>query len=218
MFSISEKKFLLCIVYLSIIACLSLLFITAFIPISYIQENTVSNVYACAYDVAISEREKAHEKAVDVEFEINEANMVNIEIPTYTYAKTYEDGGLITDTTSDCYEWISQCEIDEAGHYRYGEYYAVAMGNYFDEVGSKYKVTLDTGRTFYVIKCDVKQDQHTTNQMIDSSGAILEFIIDTETASNYYGVGSNGYILNGSFNNHENFNGNVVKIEMIEEV
>ena len=56
---------------------------------------------------------------------------------------------------------------------------------------------------------------HTTNGMIDHTGGMIEFIIDTEKASSYYGVGKNGYVLNGSFNNHDDFNGKIVKIEQI---
>ena len=139
--------------------------------------------------------------------EIVELETTPIDIPTYTQSKTYEDGSLITDTTSEAYNILSQCYIDERGHYMYEDYYAVAMGNYFDDVGSRYIVTLDDGSQFKIIKCDVKQDQHTTNRMLDSSGAMIEFIINTYQASQHYGVGVNGYILNGSFNNHEDFQG-----------
>ena len=142
--------------------------------------------------------------------------LIDISIPTHTYAKTYEDGSLITDETSEAYKWLNQCTVDERGHYIYdGKYYAVALGNYFNDVGSKYKVTFDSGNTIYVIKCDTKKDEHTTNQMIGNSGEIIEFIIDTHKASSYYGVGDNGYILDGSFDNHDDFNGKVVKIEEI---
>lgn len=149
-----------------------------------------------------------------VEFE----KTVNIAIPTDTNAKTYEDGRLITDTTSQAYSWISQCQYDERGHYMLeNKYYAVAMGNYFDEVGSKYKISLNTGRTLYVVKCDVKQDIHTTNRMIDGSGAMIEFIINTDVATSYYGLNPNGYVLGGNFNNHESFQGNIIKVEQIIE-
>lgn len=142
--------------------------------------------------------------------------LVNIDIPTYTYSKPYEDGCYITDETSLAYKWISECEVDSRGHYMYAnKYYAVAMGTYFDEVGSRYKVSLDSGKEIYVIKCDTKQDRHTTNGMIDHTGGMIEFIIDTDKASSYYGVGQNGYVLNGSFNNCDDFNGKIVKIEQI---
>lgn len=148
--------------------------------------------------------------------EKSEQILVNIDIPTHTYSKPYEDGSLIIDETSLAYKWISNCEVDYRGHYMYGgKYYAVAMGTYFDDVGSKYKVSLDTGKEIYVIKCDTKQDQHTIDRMIDHTGGMIEFIIDTEVASSYYGIGTNGYIMNGSFNNHDDFNGKIVKIEQI---
>ena len=43
----------------------------------------------------------------------------------------------------------------------------------------------------------------------------IEFIIDENTALNYYGVGDNGYVLNGSYNNADEFNGNIIKIIQI---
>lgn len=148
----------------------------------------------------------------------NRPVLVDIDIPTDTYAKTYEDGRAITDPTSQAYKWISKCVPDERGHYMYGDYHAIAMGNYFDPVGSKYLVTLSSGKTFKAIKCDVKQDRHTTDKMVDASGAMIEFIINSDIAGDYYGVGKNGYVLNGSFNNHESFKGEVVKIELIKEI
>lgn len=162
------------------------------------------------------EMEQNISKQNNIEVKELKREFVNIDIPTYTFSKPYEDGKLITDKTSLAYKWLSECEVDSRGHYMYqNKYYAVAMGTYFDEVGSRYRITLDTGKEFYVIKCDTKQDRHTTNRMIDHTGGMIEFIIDTDTASSYYGVGKNGYVLNGNFNNCDDFNGKIVKIEQI---
>lgn len=153
-----------------------------------------------------------------IEESVEQPETIEISIPTNTYSKTYEDGCFITDKTSPAYQMLSQCAIDYRGHYMYDEtYYAVAMGNYFDDVGSKYVVTLDGGSQFKIIKCDVKQDIHTINRMIDGAGAIIEFIINGSVASEYYGIGENGYILGGSFNNSEEFHGKIIGIEQIKE-
>lgn len=148
--------------------------------------------------------------------EENKETLINIDIPRNTYSKPYEDGKYINCTSSKEYQTLKKCSIDEKGHYRLNEYYAVAMGTYFSDVGSKYLITLDTGKSFKVIKVDTKDDKDVTNYMIDQNGGIIEFIIDENTAYNYYGVGDNGYVLNGSYNNTDEFNGNIIKIEEIK--
>lgn len=142
----------------------------------------------------------------------------NIDIPKNTHVKTYEDGSKITYKGTPAYEWINKCKINTEGHYMYDNCYAVAMGNYFGDVGSKYRVILDTGIIFNVIKCDVKQDKHTINQnrITDFNGAMIEFIIDTDIAFGYYGESSNGYVLEGNFDNTERFHGKIIQIENFE--
>ena len=148
--------------------------------------------------------------------EENKETLINIDIPRNTYSKPYEDGKYINCTSSKEYQTLKKCSIDEKGHYRLNEYYAVAMGTYFSDVGSKYLITLDTGKSFKVIKVDTKDDKDVTNYMVDQNGGIIEFIIDEKTASDYYGIGDNGYVLNGSYNNTDEFNGNIIKIEEIK--
>lgn len=176
--------------------------------------NDVDNV-TCSYSNRPSDEEYF---TMHADKSIDPYEKIAIDIPTHTYSKTYEDGRLITDRTSPAYQMLSQCDVDYRGHYMYDNlYYAVAMGNYFDDVGSKYIVTLEDGNQFKVIKCDVKQDRHTTNRMLDQAGAMIEFIINDLVAAQYYGVDTNGYILGGSFNNCDNFQGRIASIEQIKE-
>ena len=63
---------------------------------------------------------------------------------------------------------------------------------------------------------NTKDDKDVTNYMVDQNGGIIEFIIDENTALNYYGIGDNGYVLNGSYNNADEFNGKIIKIEEIK--
>ena len=193
-------------------------------PINYVSVNAAPNMKELTEVSVVPNKVTSvtspfiEEPSSDEDTNVETFYTINIDIPTHTDAKTYEDGKYITNKSSSAYEWLSKCSVDERGHYMYDDkYHAVAMGNYFDDVGSKYCVTLDTGRIFYIIKCDVKQDKHTTNRIIDSSGAMIEFIIDENMAEQYYGIGENGYILNGNFNNREEFQGRIISMEQIKE-
>lgn len=87
-----------------------------------------------------------------------------------------------------------------------GEYIGVALGSVYGEIGSKYTITTDTGKTFKVVKIDEKSDQHTTNGCQDASGAIIEFVVDTSS------MDSNAK-FHGSYNVVSEFEGTIVKIE-----
>ena len=139
----------------------------------------------------------------------------SIELCNNSPIKSYEDGSMITDPTSMAYQVMSTLEIDERGHYIDTDgYIAMALGNHYGSVGDRFRITLDTGVVIYAVMADTKADVHMVNQCAHiGDGSMIEMIIDTETAGNYYGWGSNGYVLNGNYNNTEEFNGNIIKIE-----
>lgn len=88
-------------------------------------------------------------------------------------------------------------------------YIAVALGSWFGELGSRWVFELSNGTKLYTIKVDEKDDKHTFSgceHKIDRS--VIEFIIDTETS--VYPIGTNGYILNGNFNNEPTFQGTII--------
>lgn len=115
-----------------------------------------------------------------------------LDIPTCnTEFKTYMDYRCITDKTSAQYELQQFAWTDEDGFRRIGDDYIVAMGTYYAEnVGCRFKITLDTDNEITVIIGDIKQDAHTDyfNQYtpiydengIFFSGNVLEFIVDTD--------------------------------------
>lgn len=115
-----------------------------------------------------------------------------LDIPTCnTEFKTYMDYRCITDKTSAQYELQQFAWTDEDGFRRIGDDYIVAMGTYYAEnVGDRFKITLDTDNEITVIIGDIKQDIHTDyfNQYtpiydendIFFSGNVLEFIVDTD--------------------------------------
>ena len=92
------------------------------------------------------------------------------------------------------------------------DYYLIALGSYYGTtIGTKYRITLDTGKVFYGALADCKADLHTDsgNQYVPKNGNMVEFLVDTS-------------ILNkdvkrmGSANVYEPLNGNVIKIERMD--
>ncbi len=43
----------------------------------------------------------------------------------------------------------------------------------------------------------------------------MEFVIDDEYAADYFGTNSNGYVLDGNYNNYSLFSGSFVKVEKV---
>lgn len=155
------------------------------------------------------EREKSIQKAKSIEPEGQE-----IVLCSDSSVKTYMDGSKITNRSSAAYQTIKTTTISDDGFYKQGEYYAVALGNYYGPVGTKYRITLSSGKQFYAIKSDTKSDADTYNRCTHiSDGSMIEFIVDVATIKRVYPKVS----LYGNFNVLEQFNGNVVKIEKIIE-
>lgn len=173
-------------------------------------KDSSNNFTILLSDNEIEKIAKEHEEKIKAEEERKKARRV--ALCSTSSIKTYMDGKKITNRATKAYQLISQMEISEDGFYKQDKYYAVALGNYYGPDGTKYKITLDTGRTFYAIKTDTKSDAHTYNRCTHiSDGSMIEFIIDVPTATKYYGkVG-----LTGNFNAIDKFNGRVAKMELI---
>lgn len=141
-----------------------------------------------------------------------------IEIPVChsSSVKSYMDYRAITSTSSKQWQYIHKSGNIEIknGYLMENEYVGVALGSYFGEIGSKYIFTLDTGKQIKVVKVEEKADKHTNNgceQKWDKS--VIEFVVDSKNLQEY--KASNGYIYQGNFNNAEQFNGKIVKIEQV---
>jgi hypothetical protein len=125
--------------------------------------------------------------------------------------KTYMDYRMITSKTSKQYEYINTNIVFKDGHLMTDDgHYAVALGSAFGPIGSKWKIVLNTGIEFNVVKVDEKADAHTNNgceQRWDKS--VIEFIIDTSHPEMTKHLASNGYIHQGNFNNATQWKGNI---------
>ena len=95
--------------------------------------------------------------------------------------KCYMDYRAITATGSPQYQIQQEAWTDDCGLRRVGEFYCVALGSAFgSKIGTKYVVTLSSGKQIPVILADQKADGDTTpDNTRDYSGAVIEFVVDT---------------------------------------
>lgn len=138
-----------------------------------------------------------------------------------TSFKTYMDYRAITSKSSPQYKWIQRWGwSDGIGFMRANgerdlgitdDYYMIALGSYYGTtIGTKYRITTDTGRKFYGVLCDQKDDRHTNStHQYARNNDIIEFIVDTRCLD--------GTVRRmGSANVYMPLNGNVAKIERID--
>lgn len=147
----------------------------------------------------------------------------SMEVPNYNSSfKAWEDYRCITDKSSDNYKFINQWGwVDGDGFLRcdgerdFGindDYYIVAMGSYYaTEIGTKFRITTDTGRVFYVALGDQKADRDTnsTHQWGNGNKDIVEFLVHIPSLVREVKV-------MGSANVYMHLNGSITKIEKME--
>lgn len=135
--------------------------------------------------------------------------------------KTYMNYRAITNKNSPQYKFIQQWAwSDYEGFMRCNSekdlgiednYYLIALGSYYGtEIGTKYRITLDTGKVFYGVLADCKSDIHSnaTNQY-GGNKDVVEFLVDTRRLNE-------DIKYHGTANVYMPLNGSVVKIERID--
>lgn len=134
--------------------------------------------------------------------------------------KTYMDYRTITNIHSPQFKYIKNFGwSDYDGFMRAnGEkdlgiqdnYYMIALGSYYGtEIGTKYRITTDTGRIFYGILCDQKDDRDTNiTHQYSYNNDVVEFIVDTQRLDN-------NVKRMGSANVYMPLNGKIARIERI---
>lgn len=148
---------------------------------------------------------------------------VSLGVPTNinTSFKTYMDYKAVTNTSSPQYKLINTYGwCDSEGFMRANgerdlgisdDYYMIALGSYYGtKIGTKYKITTNTGNVFYGILADCKDDKHTnsTNQYAKNND-VVEFIVDTKKLNR-------DVKRMGSANVYMPLNGSISKIERID--
>lgn len=135
--------------------------------------------------------------------------------------KTYMDYRKITNKKSNQWKYIHSDAItlDDKGFLVTEDgHIGVALGSYFGPIGSKYIFTLDTGIELKVVKVEQKSDKHTCEYNYKAgANDVIEFVIDTQAEYMQDNIWGNGLIFQGNFNNCEDFEGNIIKIQEVME-
>lgn len=136
--------------------------------------------------------------------------------------KTYMDYRATTDPTSEQYWYIrNYMEVDEKTGFLLDEdgFIGAALGSYYGNIGDKYYFTLDSGVTIPIVKIEEKADRDT-----DASGcyhrldgSVIEFVIDSDIAGDYFGTYRNGLVLQGNYANYSIFKGEIEKVEKVSD-
>ncbi len=134
--------------------------------------------------------------------------------------KTYMDYRCITNTESAQYAYLKRWGwSDYDGFMRCnGEtdlgitdnYYMIAMGSYYGTgIGTKYRITTDTGNVFYGVLTDCKADCDTDyTHRYSYNNDVIEFIVDTNRLDK-------NVKLFGSANVYMPLNGKIASVERI---
>ncbi len=142
-----------------------------------------------------------------------------IEVCSTSSTKTYMSYKAITATGSRQYKFIeSEMTVDEVTGLLYDEdgFMGVALGSSFGAIGTRYYFTLDSGITLPVVKVDAKASVDAPNGCSHSKDAsVIEFVIDSDIAGEFFGRGGNGLVNHGNFNNDERFQGKIEAIELV---
>lgn len=152
--------------------------------------------------------------STNVQIDRGSIERVNMELPENVSGefKTYMDYRMISDSGSMQYKLQQQAYTDENGFRKVDDAYCIALGSaYGTEIGTRYKIALDTGLEFTAILAECKDNKHTdsTNRYISENGNIIEWIVNTDKL--------NELALAMGDISYAGFKGKIIKIERIIE-
>lgn len=206
---------------LCVVAFVLLIAISSIIG-SQLKASEVQDIKLNAIQPYVEQIEVLNNRIADLEQQIvvlegkpKEPTYQNIPLCGETHGsfKSYMDWRAVTNTSSKQYELLNSgiFNMDNGLLITEDGYVAVALGSKYGSVGDKFRITLDTGKTFKAIKADAKSDAHTINGCHQyQDGSIIEFVVDT-TALSYenrlaYVMGDISYV--------KGFEGIVTSIEL----
>ena len=149
-------------------------------------------------------------------------NYTSLGVPNVNSSfKTYMDYRAVTNRASAQYKFINKWGwSDYEGFMRCNaetdlgitdHYYLIALGSYYGtRIGTKYRITTNTGRVFYGVLADLKAngDTNSTHQYADNRD-VVEFLVDTRKLNRKVKQ-------MGSANVYMPLNGSIAKIERID--
>ena len=136
--------------------------------------------------------------------------------------KTYMDYRMTTVVASRQYQFMhNNMTVDKKTGFLYDKdgFIGVALGSYYGTIGDRFYFTLDSGIILPLVKVEEKADVDTDYSgcyhLID--GSVIEFVIDSDYAGNYFYNNGNGLVLNGNYNNYWLFKGDIDKVEKVQD-
>lgn len=143
----------------------------------------------------------------------------DVGVCAYSSVKTYMDYKAITAKNSTQYKYIRDyMNIDSSGLLVDKDgFIGVALGSYYGVIGDRYYFTLDNGIVLPLVKVEEKADSDTVNGCSHPDGSVIEFVIDSEKATDFFGRWGNDLILSGNFNNSSWFKGEIKAVEKVTE-
>lgn len=134
--------------------------------------------------------------------------------------KSYMDYRATTDPSSKQFWFIrNNMEVDSKTGFLIDSdgFIGVALGSFYGTIGDRYYFTLESGVVLPVVKVEEKADKDTDSNGCYhlSDGSVMEFVIDSDVANNYFGRYGNGLVLQGNYANHKLFSGGFIKVEKV---
>ena len=92
------------------------------------------------------------------------------------------------------------------------------LGSFYGTIGDRFYFTLDSGVVLPVIKIEEKADKDTDASGCYhlSDGSVMEFVIDSDIANDYFGRYGNGLVLQGNYANYKLFSGEPYVVKGLE--
>ena len=114
----------------------------------------------------------------------NQVSSKNYDVP-YNKIKSYMDYRAITDETSNQYKLQSSSHTytNKQGLRMSNDRYCIALGSYYTtQIGQYVDVELENGKIIRAVLADCKADTDTdtNNQIHNTDGSVLEFVVDTD--------------------------------------
>lgn len=180
-------------------------------------------IVLCGFKFSESSAEKEQDFDISELYDYQkEFKSTEIGVCASNSTKTYMDYRATTATLSRQYQFIhNEMTVDTKTGFLYDKdgFIGAALGSYYGQIGDRYYFTLDSGVVLPIVKCEEKSDNDTDYSGCYhlSDGSVIEFVIDRNYATNYFGTLTNSLVLQGNYNNYHLFKGQIIKVEKVSD-
>ena len=156
--------------------------------------------------IEVYEEQTEQENEIESEYNSDYTIIKTYSVPKGHSFKSYTNYKLLS-SNSPQGKLQSKAYTGSTGIRMVEDYYCAALGTYYEgNIGDKYLVTLEGGKQFKMILCDVKSDSN--HQYTRVNGCVIEFYVDYSVLSSYIrSMGDISYI--------DGFKGEIIQIQKI---